>query len=481
MTSISKFIEQEIVVSSSQVINYCEKTLGLANSVARKRIQRLPIDIYKIKGICRDGQSILYHKSHWGTPEYFDALVDVLRREASQHFFVYNAIKVHRGIISKDRLTECSISPKENVIGHKNIDTIIKDLESLHLVEQQDDQYILKQDGYNETGARALDLIENITLEHFMEWGRNIGLFSYDTAKYHHTLSAYQYAIVAPSYLKTLIQQSKNGKTIPAFVIADILLNRNINENDVQFILHKLNNTIARNKTINIIPFLLIGTHHQEVYKALKTKGVIVGNIDELFGDKYSESIYGIMNLMENAGAILKRNPDQYLKLMDDIHKLATGKTYNLKGELFEMAVGYYHGQLCQSLEISKSIVYDNKIREIDVYAVYQDKIVFAECKGYNSKIEKDYIDKWLTEKVPVIRQWALSCDSIKDKNIVFEIWSTGGFTNEATTALENAQGKTKKYYIHFYDSNQMIRIAREKKMQHFVDIINKNYKKAIQ
>ena len=74
------------------------------------------------------------------------------------------------------------------------------------------------------------------------------------------------------------------------------------------FILHKLNNTIARNKTINIIPFLLIGTHHQEVYKTLKTKGVIVGNIDELFGDKYSESIYGIMNLMENAGAILKRN-----------------------------------------------------------------------------------------------------------------------------------------------------------------------------
>ena len=88
MTSISKFIEQEIVVSSSQVINYSEKTLGLANSVARKRIQRLPIDIYKIKGICRDGQSILYHKSHWGTPEYFDALVDVLRREASQHFLL---------------------------------------------------------------------------------------------------------------------------------------------------------------------------------------------------------------------------------------------------------------------------------------------------------------------------------------------------------------------------------------------------------
>ena len=87
---------------------------------------------------------------------------------------------------------------------------------------------------------------------------------------------------------------------------------------------------------------------------------------------------------------------------------------------------------------------HDNNIREIDVYAVYADKVVFAECKGYNSKIDDTYIEQWLSKKVSVIRQWALSCDSLCDKKIVFEIWSTGGYTEEA---LELLKAKKKGAY----------------------------------
>ncbi|UKI18491.1 MAG: hypothetical protein L6V80_03100 [Bacteroidales bacterium] len=93
------------------------------------------------------------------------------------------------------------------------------------------------------------------------------------------------------------------------------------------------------------------------------------------------------MNLMENAGAILKTNPEQYLSLLANIEKLAIGKTNNLKGDLFEMTVGYYHGQICQSLEIGKNVYYEQEHREIDVFALYQNKVVVAECKGYNKKI----------------------------------------------------------------------------------------------
>ncbi len=77
-----------------------------------------------------------------------------------------------------------------------------------------------------------------------------------------------------------------------------------------------------RNRNAKIIPVLLLGTHNKDVYHILKSNGVIVGNIGELFGNKYSESLYGILNLIENAGAILKSNPDQYLKLIDSIEKV---------------------------------------------------------------------------------------------------------------------------------------------------------------
>ncbi len=286
-------------------------------------------------------------------------------------------------------------------------------------------------------------LFTELTIAHFHEWGRNIGLFSYDSADFHSELSSYQFAMVAPSYINSLVSKSKNGKNIPAFVVADILLNRDIDKDDIEFFIKKLENVSMRNTTARIIPFLLIGTHSQAVYSVLKSKGIIVGNIDELFGDKYSESVYGILNLIENAGAILKTNPDQYLKLIESIEKLSTGKTYNLKGDLFEMAVGYYRGQLCKTLEISKTVSHDNEFREIDVYAVYQDKVVFAECKGYNSKIDDEFVEKWLSKKIPVIRNWALSCESLCDKQIVFEIWSTGGFTDDATKRLSATHQKT--------------------------------------
>ena len=182
------------------------------------------------------------------------------------------------------------------------------------------------------------------------------------------------------------------------------------------------------------------------------------------------------MNLIENAGAIIKKNPEYYIKLIDNIEKLAIGKTYNLKGDLFEMAVGYYHGQLCQSLEISKVIYYESEQKEIDVYAIYQDKVVFAECKGYNTPIDDEYIESWLSKKIHVIRKWALSCESLKNKKIEFEIWCTGGFTESSTFKLEEAKNKTKKYAINFFTLDSMRRVAREKGLPHFDKIIKTYY-----
>ena len=472
MTSIVEYIEQELVVSSGDAIRYAEKELGITNEAARKKIQRLPAYIYRIKGICRDGQSILYHKNNWTNIDFLDKLTEVIKNDAQQHYAVLNAINLYSGLIPKSILAEYTLSPIENVKGHKRFSTIIDDLKRLRLIDETGDFYVGENTAYNEKRSKALSLINEMTLAHFHEWGRNIGLFSYDSAKFHSGLSSYQFAMVAPSYINSLAQKT-NNRIIPAFIVADILLNRDILKNDIDFFIKKLENVSMRNRSAKIIPFLLVGSHDKDVHQVLKSKGIIIGNIDELFGKKYSESVYGILNLIENAGAILKSNPDQYIKLIDSIKSLSTGKTFNLRGALFEMAVGYFHGQQCQTLEVSKKVISDQESREIDVYAVYQEKVVFAECKGYNTKVDDGYINKWLSEKIPVIRRWALSCESICDKPMVFEIWSTGGFTDDANIRLSAAHQNTKKYQVNFYDSFHMLKVAKEKKINQFSEIVN--------
>lgn len=482
MTSIEKYIEDKVVISSGEVLEYIEKTFGVSNDAARKRLQRLHSYIYKIKGICCDGQSILYHEKNWTNPNFLDKLPIILKDNAQQHYAVLNAIKLYCGLIPKKILAEYTISPIGNIKGHKRLSAIITDLTRLRLISEIDDSYVALSSYItcNDKRSKAVNVIHEMTIAHFHEWGRNIGLFAYHSAKFHHDLSSYQFAMVAPSYINSLVAKSTKGKAIPAFVVADILLNKDLGKDDIVFFIKKLENVSMRNPNTKIIPFLLIGSHDKEVYQLLKEKGIIVGNVDELFGNKYLETVYGIQNLIENAGAILKSHPEQYLNVIKSIEALSTGKTYNLKGDLFEMAVGYFHGQLCKILEISKTIRHDNEIREIDVYAVYQDKVVFAECKGYNSKIDMDYMEEWLSKKIPIIRKWALSCESLCDKKIVFEIWSTGGFTAEAKEELSRAQQGTKKYQIDVYDLDKMRLIAKEKKVRHFVKIVDSYYTKEI-
>ena len=479
MTNLIEYIKDEIVVSSGDAIEFCVNNYHITEESARKRIERLPSDeIYKIKGICRDGQSILYARDNWNSGSYYEKLMVVLKENAIQHYVVINALQLHYGSIPFGNLASYSISPVEKIKGHKLFGTIMDDLNRIGLVEKIGEQYC---DDAIDSKSGAINTIQKNVLQQFHEWARNIGLIAYDSAIIPGCFSGYQFGMVAPSYIKSLIGKTlkNDGKTIPAFIVADVLLNREISKDDVDFFVRKIQNISMQKQQARFIPFLIIGSHNAEIYQVLKSNGVVIGNIDELFGTKYAETIYGIFNLMNNAGAILKKHPEQYLNLLSDIEKLALGKTYNLKGDLFEMAVGYFHSLNCQSLDISKKIFFDGEKKEIDVYAVCQDKVVFAECKGHNAPISDEYIETWLLRKIPYFRKWALKCDSLCNKNIVFEIWSTGGFSEMSKEKLENAK-RTTKYTIEFYDIPKMKALAEEKNVHHFKEIIEKYYDKEL-
>ena len=479
MTSIEQFIRNKIVTSSSDVIEFCVQELNLKEDVARKIIQRLPDSIYRYKGICSSKQSILYHKDDWMIEGFTEAIIAVLRKYAKQHYIVIKALEMHDGYVPIDKLASYSISPVELIKGHKSFDSVILDLKTLHLIGEDDNSYILNSDTANQRRSKAKNLIHNITLEHFNNWARNIGLISYSSTKYNSTCSRYQFSLVAPSYIRTLTCKSNGGKIVPAFVVADILMG-DLDEDAILFFTHKLSNMVGLNYNSKYLPFFITDSHDASIYKTLKEAGVVIGNVDELFGEQYSSTIKGILNLMENAGAILKTNPEQYLSLLANIEKLAIGKTNNLKGDLFEMTVGYYHGQICQSLEIGKNVYYEQEHREIDVFALYHNKVVVAECKGYNKKLDDSYIDCWLSNKIPVIRNWILNQDSLKNKKICFELWSTGGFEESALKKLQDSSAKTKKYDIEYFAYQDMLELAKNNNVMHFQKLLKTYYYKEL-
>lgn len=261
--------------------------------------------------------------------------------------------------------------------------------------------------------------------------------------------------------------------------MVDVLIGNLTTLKEVDFFIQKIDAIRASNPSLKLFPALILDGIELTALNKLKKTGVLIATVRELFGESYNELLKNLINTITNAGAILKTTPEKYITLMNQLTKLINGKTNNLRGDLFELAVGYYYGKQCQSLDIGKRIrLDDGKTGEIDILANYENEIRIVECKGYNSQIDREYIEKYLSEKIPIVRKWLEQ--GYPNKKQIFEIWSTGGFDKEATTCLRNAKRNTKKYAINFFDKKKIIKKAAELNSTKFSEILKNYYLKEI-
>lgn len=475
MYDIKKKIEEGPKLSR-ELIDLIIENDKVTEATARQRLKRMKAPIKKIKGLFSDNQSLFYSEKIYKKPEFYDALIEAFKLSGKKYFAIINSIIYHYGFLSKDRLAAFSFNPINSLKGHKRIDTMIKELINLGVIYEEGSYYklnssiVLKE---NFSHFKSLEVVENFIAEQFNDWSRGIGLTSYDSAKYYSEFGKFLWAYVSPSYVSTLVKYNKE-KMVPGFVVADILIGNKNNMEAIVFFLNKIEVLKSIKTMPTFLPFLITDVLEQDIFKMLKEKGIIIGFVDKMFGVGYIELIKSLINSITNAGAILKKNSNAYLELIDSINKLVVGKTNNLKGDLFELAVGYYHSQKCKVLDIGKIINFQGKQREIDVLAVYDNKVIIAECKGYKSAIDKNEIEKWVSEKVYLIRQWLLSSDFYAHKEIVFEHWSTGGYKNEAVKYINEMQ--VKKYKLEFIDLKKMVEKSKEIQSNKFKKILREYY-----
>lgn len=483
MTYLEKLIKEKGPILSSELIeSLINKEKGLTKDAARKRLSRIKSDIVRVKGLFADGQFLFHEKEIFNSEDYYTGLYNALKKAGKQYFTILQSLDFHYGQLKLEHLPSYSISPVLDLKGHVTFNSVLEKLISLRLITIKDDFILLSNipdSNFNSKKAKGLDVAKNFILIQFNDWSRKIGLVSYNSSKFYSDFGKYQFNFVSPSYVGTL---PKNNKTnlIPGFVVADILIGNTVNENQIDFFLNKIKAIKYQKNSSNFIPFLIVESIDTKSLNKLKSQGVVIGFVNELFGENYKELLNSLINLVTNAGAILKKNPEAYLDLISKLNKLVDGKTNNLRGDLFELAVGYYQGRICKSIDIGKIINYGGLQREIDVFGFTESEIFISECKGYNHKVSKEEVEIWLSEKTTIIRKWVLDNYILSDKKLTFEFWSTGGFTDEAIEFLTTKKEKTKKYKIEFFDLNDMLRKSRELKSKKFTEILREYYVKEI-
>jgi len=465
---------------SGELIEYIVEKDKTSKDAARKRLSRLKPPVTKIKGLFSDNQAFYHLHEQYKKPEFYDALLDAFIKSGKKYHAIINAIEFHYGYVKKTELSSYSFSPVKELKGHKIIDNLIDELIGLDVLVEQDDFLMIHENiasHKNFNHNKAVEIARNLILFQFSDWSRNIGLTSYNTSSFHSQFGLFSWAFVSPSYISSLTSVIKE-EIKPAFVIADILIGNKLNIEAVNFHIQKVE-IIKKYKNLpKFLPIIIVDDIELEALNALKEKGIVIGFVDQLFGQQYKELLKSLINVVTNAGAILKKNPEAYIDLITKLNKLVEGKTNNMKGDLFELAVGYYHSRFCQNIDIGKLINYHGERREIDVLAVYEDKVIIAECKGYKGRIDEEELASWVNEKASVIRKWCLDIPTYKGKAVTFEFWSSGGYTEDAVEFIKTF--KSKKLLIEFIDEEGLLKKSRKIESRKFTDILKQYYIKEI-
>ena len=465
------YIKQKGPLLSSQLIKYYEDG-STGKDAIRKRLERLPKSIGRIRGFFKDNQTFFYYKEQQFTERYFYALIESLKTSAKQHYCIINSLQYHKGYIKKDELASYSFSPIENLKSHKNFSNVVRDLSRIGLIIEEEDYYTLSPNisSSNKSAYKAIEIVKKNILSHFYDLNRNIGFISYNGGNFNSEFSKFQFSFTAPSYIC--------GLSKPSFVLADIMIGGSNDEENINFFLTKINTIKKTHKKSNFIPYLITDSLSNEAFSKLKENGIVIGLIDKLFGREYKELMESLIDVITNISVILKKEPNKFIEIIKKFDKLIDGKTNNLRGDLFEFIVGYYHSNLCQSIDIDKIYRDDGKKKEVDVYASYQDKIILCECKAYKTPISLDIIEKW-NEKIAFIYKVIeknRSFTSDKNRDIIFEFWSISGFSEEATQYLQEKKNNLKKYKIEFYKRDEILKKAKDSNANKITDIMNEYF-----
>lgn len=453
---IEEILRQKGPLLSGELSQILIKVNMVSPENARQLISRAKEPVKKLKLGFDSNQSFLYLETEKDSHKYFNKLIIYLKPYAKVYYYLIHFAKRNNGYVNINNLPIYSSSPILRLTGHKKATDIIKDLIDVKIFQKYTEANILilndniYQDfDFNQFKIKD-EMAQNITA-HLIKRFENTNFIAFGKAKTYSSdepeFGKMQWCFTVPTYLNGMTKPSK-GKIIPGFIIGDVILNKSLKEPDIEFFLKKVSILKAQINLPNFIPILVTQFLEPEAFKKLKKNGVYICLTQEIFGDKYFKFIKDILDLISNP----EKEPGNILKILND--EETSGKFGNMKGDLFEYLVGNYYNIMQKIYRVGKKIRErkTGKDKEIDILVNDTLEVIVIECKALNAPLSKDFVNKWLTDNIFIIRKWILDQDEYKSKNIRFELWSVNGFEQDALNELINFSNTTKKYNIAYLD-----------------------------
>jgi hypothetical protein len=459
MTILESILLKDGPMMSSDLSQKLEELESIPKNTASQKVSRCK-EIEKIKGFYSSNQSFCFLKDHEKDGLFYEKFISSLYDHGKKYWFSVNALKMHGGILSR-RYLECYTNyPIIPLKKHVPFNKVIQKFVEQGILQYNGDKYYLSPKfSINRSSIvtyNTIELIKENILNAFGTLSKNIGLISFKTGESFAEYGKFRWGFKGVSTVSGLMNEST-----PGFLLADILIGSSIYEDDVRFFIEKIKHIQSFKNSPRLLPFLIVDSIDKKGLILLKKHGVIVAIIGELFGQKYAETLKELITILNNAGASLRETPEKYLDLISQLKRYNEGLANNIRGTLFEYMVGHVHSVKCQSIDLGREIFELESRHEIDVLAIYSDKIVIAECKATKSKIDSYAVDIWIDIKIPAFKLWVDKQETYKKKILEFEYWSTGGFTDAALARLNRFSQSAKKFKVSYLQDDEIREQAR--------------------
>ena len=269
--------------------------------------------------------------------------------------------------------------------------------------------------------------------------------------------STFHFDICGPSYLRP-IRRAANGKLDLDFLVADVVLGRSLGEDEVRPFIRKIRTLSYLRGVRPFLPMLIAEGFAPEALYACRAEGIVATRPDTLFGNEAGSALRDLLETLAHAAAVAVSDPKRLEELFARLGSIE-GAAGNLRGALFELIVGHMVRSIeGGSIDVSEIVrdMESNQSREIDVRLVKERQVTVYECKGYQpgSVVNRQEIDTWLREKLPVIDRAHRQQPRFDGTALGFEFWTTGTFDPEALALLQGAKRTIRRYKIDWKDGS---------------------------
>lgn len=479
MNRVEKLLKDHGPMLSGDLAREYENEYHTSNEAARKAISRATSPVHKLLKFKFDkNQQFYYLNSQYMSDEYKEMLYSSMKEHSKTNYAYILALADQCGYMTKNILPAFTGAPIGKVKGHKQHANLINALIETGIIKEYDDERYTLDSAFGQSDnlsrAIGLEIAKKAIINDFSKWSCGNNLTAYQSGK---TLfecaefAQFRWAFSAPSYIQPLFSFKDNQ---PGFVVADVIYGKKATLDSIRFFIEKISIVRSFRNVKPFLPVLLVDKIDLEALQLLKEKKVMVCILNNFFSEKYTDLLDKLVNIFANTTSILNKNPDMIYKLFNELSK-SEGRYNDMSGDMFELLVGSHYAHIgCQMLK-SKMFISDEtgKRRELDLVAEKDGKIIIVECKAYKSKLDEEFVRNWLNDTVPFTRKWFLN--NSQNNKMEFQLWSVGGFTENALNLLEKAK-ESKKYTVSYFNRKDMLKLARETNDNSFVEILNMHF-----